>query len=87
MLIQETKGRFGFHLVGGEDEHRPLPANVQFYVKSSALSRAADLAISPHLTTDADIDRFVDDAIASLQVIRGDAKRALAAAYASPGGR
>ena len=71
MMIQETKGRFGFHLIGGEDELRPVPLNVQVYVKSSALSRSADLAISPHLTTDTDIDRFVDDAIASLQAIRG----------------
>ncbi len=84
MMIEETKGRFGFHLSGGEDQLRPLHLNVQFYVRSSALSRSADLAISPHMTTDADIDRFVDDAIASLQAIRGDAKRALAAAYASP---
>ncbi len=88
MMIQETKGRFGFHLIGGEggeggeDEPRPPHVNVQFYVKSSALSRSADLAISPHLTTDADIDQFVDDAIASLQAIRVDAKRALAMAYA-----
>ena len=52
-------------------------------VRSSALSQSADLAISPHLTTDTDIDRFVDDAIASLQAIRGDAKRALATANAS----
>ena len=51
--------------------------SVQFYVKSSALSRSADLAISPHLATETDIDRFVDDAIASLQAIRVDAKRAL----------
>lgn len=83
MMIQETKGRFGFHLIGGEDELRPVPLNVEVYVKSSALSRSADLAISPHLTTDTDIDRFVDDAIASLQAIRGDAKRALATANAS----
>jgi hypothetical protein len=83
MMIQETKGRFGFHLIGGEDELRPLPLNVQFYVKSSALSRSADLAISPHLTTETDIDRFVDDAITSLQAIRGDAKRALATANVS----
>jgi hypothetical protein len=85
MMIQETKGRFGFHLIGGEggeDELRPPHVNVQFYVKSTALSRSADLAISPHLTTDADIDQFVDDAIASLQAIRVDAKRALAMAYA-----
>jgi hypothetical protein len=31
-------------------------------VKPSALSRAADLAISVHLITDAEIDDFVDDA-------------------------
>ena len=81
MMIEETKGRFGFHLIGGEDELRPLPVNLQFYVKSSALSRWPDLAISPHLTTDADIDQFVDDAIRSLEAIRVDAKRALATAY------
>ena len=84
MIIEETKGKFGFHLIGGEDELRPplLYVNVRFYVKSSALSRSADLAISPHLTTDADIDHFVDDAIRSLEAIRGDAKRALAKAHA-----
>ena len=83
MMIEETKGRFGFHLIGGEDELRPpLYVNVRFYVKSSALSRSADLAISPYLKTDADIDRFVDDAIRSLEAIRVDAKRALAKAYA-----
>jgi hypothetical protein len=83
MMMQETKGRFGFHLSGDEDKHRPLHVNVQFYVKSSALSRAADLAISPHLATEVDIDQFVDDAIASLQAIRLDAKRALATAHAA----
>jgi TPP-dependent pyruvate/acetoin dehydrogenase alpha subunit len=80
-MIQETKGRFGFHLIGDEDKRYPLHLNVQFYVKSSALSRSADLAISPHLATDTDIDQFVDDAIAALQAIRVDAKRALANAY------
>jgi len=84
-MIQETKGRFGFHLIGDEDRRYPLHLNVQFYVKSSALSRSADLAISPHLATDTDIDQFVDDAIAALQAIRVDAKRALAIAY--EGGR
>jgi hypothetical protein len=79
-MMQETKGRFGFHLSGDDDDRRPQHLNIQFYVKSSALSRAADLAISPHLETDAEIDRFVDDAIASLQAVRADAKRALAAA-------
>ena len=80
-MIQETKGRFGFHLSGDEDKHYPLHLNIQFCVKSSALSRTADLAISPHLATDTDIDQFVDEAIASLQAIRADAKRALANAY------
>ena len=80
-MIQETKGRFGFQLIGDEDKHYPLHLNVQFCVKSSALSRTADLAISPHLETDTDIDQFVDEAIASLQAIRVDAKRALAIAY------
>jgi len=80
-MTQETKGRFGFHLIGDEDRRYPLHLNVQFYVKSSALSRSADLAISPHLATDTDIDQFVDDAIAALQAIRVDAKRALAIAY------
>ena len=76
-MIQETKGRFGFHLIGDEDRRYPLHLNVQFYVKSSALSRSADLAISPHLATDTDIDQFVDEAIGALQAIRVDAKRAL----------
>jgi TPP-dependent pyruvate/acetoin dehydrogenase alpha subunit len=80
-MIQETKGRFGFHLIGDEDRRYPLHLNVQFYVKSSALSRSADLAISPHLATDTEIDQFVDEAIAALQAIRVDAKRALAVAY------
>lgn len=78
MKIEETKGRFGFHFVGGKKEAQLINANVQFYVKSSALSRSADLAISPHLMTAAEIDRFVDDAIAALQAIRLDAKSALA---------
>ena len=50
MMIQETKGRFGFHLIGGEggeDELRPPHVNVQFYVKSSALSRSADCNLPP----------------------------------------
>ena len=79
MQIEETKGKFGFHLTGGKDDPQGKYANVQIYVRSSALSRAADLAISPHLTSEVDIDRFVDDAIASLQAIRIDAKNALAA--------
>lgn len=50
MLVEQTTGRFGFHLTGGNGEPSPKDAMVQFYVKSSALSRVADLAISPHLT-------------------------------------
>ncbi len=78
MQIQETKGRFGYHLSAGEDGLHPTEAFVQFYVKSSALSRAADLAISRHLTTAAEIDRFVDDAIADLKAVGDTAKGALA---------
>jgi hypothetical protein len=81
-MIQETKGRFGFHLISDAHRHRPPDLNVQFYVKSSALSRVADLAISPHLVTETDIDRFIDDAIASLQTLRVDAKSALTIAHA-----
>jgi hypothetical protein len=80
-MTQETKGRFGFHLISDAHRYRPADLSVQFYVKSSALSRRADLAISPHLATETDIDQFVDDAIASLQVIRVDAKRALTVAH------
>jgi hypothetical protein len=53
---------------------------VQIYVKSSALSQAPDLAISVHLMTEAEIDEFMDDALAELEEIRIDAKKALAAA-------
>ena len=77
MQIEHTKGKFGFHLAGGKDDPHAKYANVQIYVRSSALSRSADLAISPHLMSEAEIDRFVDDAIASLQAIRIDAKNAL----------
>ena len=49
-------------------------------MKSSSLSRAPDIAISAHLTTEAEIDEFVDDALAELEEIRIDAKKALAAA-------
>ena len=54
-----TKGRFGFHQCGGE--HEAAAAYVQIYVKSSALSRAPDLAISVHLMTEAEVDEFMDD--------------------------
>ena len=75
-----TKGKFGFHR--GDDKHEPSSAAgyVQIYVKSSALSRTPDLAISAHLLTEAEIDDFVNDAITELEEIRLDAKKALAAA-------
>jgi hypothetical protein len=73
-----TKGKFGFHRCG---EHETgTAAYVQIYVKSSALSRAPDLAISMHLRSEAEIDEFMDDALAELEEIRIDAKKALAAA-------
>jgi hypothetical protein len=73
-----TKGKFGFHQGGGK--HDPAAAYVQIYVKSSALSRTPDLAISAHLMTEAEIDDFVNEAITELEEIRLDAKKALAAA-------
>ena len=73
-----TKGRFGFHQCGGE--HVTAAAYVQIYVKSSALSRAPDLAISVRRMTEAEVDEFMDDALAELEEIRIDAKKALAAA-------
>ena len=75
-----TKGKFGFHRGGGEHEPAPTAAYVQIYVKASALSRAPDLAISVHLMTEAEVDEFMDDALAELEEIRLDAKKALAAA-------
>ena len=75
-----TKGRFDFHRGGGKHEPGPTADYVQIYVKSSALSRMPDLAISAHLMTEAEIDEFVDDALAELEEIRIDAKKALAAA-------
>ena len=75
-----TKGKFGFHRGGGKHETGPAAAYVQIYVKSSALSRAPDLAISAHLMTEAEIDEFMDDALTELEEIRFDAKKALAAA-------
>jgi len=79
-MANMTKGRFSFHRGGGKDHPAPGAAFIQIYVRSSALSRAPDLAISAHLTTKAEIDEFVDDALAELQEIRVDAKKALAAA-------
>jgi len=78
-MAKNNKGKFGFHR--GHDEHDPpTAAYIQIYVKSSALSRAPDLAISTHLTTEAEIDRFVDHARAELERVRIDAKKELAAA-------
>ena len=79
-MAEITKGKFDFHRGGGKHEPVPTAAYVQIYVKSSALSRAPDLAISAHLTTEAEIDEFVDDALAELQEIRIDAKKALTTA-------
>ncbi|MBZ0211430.1 MAG: hypothetical protein K8F92_17535 [Hyphomicrobium sp.] len=80
MRFEETKGHFGFHLKGGRDEPHPCDLAVQFYVRSSALSRQADLAISPALWSAAEIDRFIDEAIADLQAVRMDAKGMLGGA-------
>jgi hypothetical protein len=85
MQIAETRGQFGFHFSAGDDECRPTVAFVQIFVKSSALSQAADLAVSPNLMTTAEIDCFVDDAILALEAVRNDAKSALAMAL--PGRR
>jgi hypothetical protein len=75
-----TKGKFGWHRGNGEPEPCHAAAYVPIYVKSSVLSRVPDLAISAHLMTDSEIDEFMDDAIAELEEIHGDAKEALAAA-------
>jgi hypothetical protein len=69
-----TKGKFGFHRCGGENE-TGTAAYVQIYVKSSALSRAPDLAISVHLMTEAEIEEFMDDALSELEDIRIGAGR------------
>ena len=78
-MAEVTKGRFGFHR-GGSEHEPPTAAYIQIYVKSSTLSRSPDLAISAHLTTEAEIDEFVDDALAELERVRNDAKKELAAA-------
>jgi hypothetical protein len=80
MAFEETKGRFGFHLSGEVGTSVAMNPFIQFYVKSSAMSRVADLAISPRLTTATEIDHFIDDAISALEAVRNDAKCALAAA-------
>ena len=82
-MAKSTKGRFGFHQ-GGEEHEPPTAVYTQIYVKSSALSRAPDLAISGHLTTDAEIDEFVYDALAELEEIRVAAKKALRQRGARP---
>ena len=75
-MAKKTKGRFAFHR-GGDKQEPPTAAYIQIYVKSSALSQAPDLAISAHLTTEAEIDEFVDDALADLEEIRIAAKKVL----------
>ncbi len=80
MSIEQTTGRFGFHLTGGKREPVSTDPVVQIYVKSSALGRAADLPISPNFVTAVEIGRFIDEAILALQEIRIEAQRALAAA-------
>ena len=80
MHVETTTGRFGFHLVDGKDEPYPPVAFVQMYVKSSALSRSADLAISPHLMTAGEIEKFIREAVAALESLGVQAKKALAAA-------
>jgi len=75
-VAKKTKGRFGFYR-GGDNHEPPTAAYAQIYVKSSALSWAPDLAISGHLTTDTEIDEFVDDALVELEEIRVAARKAL----------
>ena len=70
-MAEITKGRFGFHR-GGSKHEPPTAAYIQIYV---ALSRTPDLAISAHLTTEAEIDEFVE-----LEQVRIDAKKELAVA-------
>jgi hypothetical protein len=79
-MVEMTKEKFGFHSGGGKHEPGPVTAYVQICVKSSALSRAPDLAISAPLTTEAEIDDVMDDALAELEEIGTGAKKALAAA-------
>lgn len=77
MHRQETSGGFGFHLAGRRNAFQVNDPFVQIFVKSSMLSRVADLAISPHLFDEEAIDRFVDEEIAALEAIRRAAKGAL----------
>jgi uncharacterized membrane protein len=78
-MVEKSNERFGFHR-GGSEHDPPTAPYIQIYVKSSVLSRAPDLAISTHLTTEAEIDEFVDDALTELEQVRIDAKKELAAA-------
>jgi hypothetical protein len=78
-----TTEKFGFHRGGGKREPGPTATYVQIFVKSSALSRSPDLAISAHLTTKAEINEFMDEARAELEQIRTRAKKALAAGDSS----
>jgi hypothetical protein len=78
-MAKKNKGKFGFHR-GGNEHDPPTAAYIQIYVKSSVLSQAPDLAISTHLTTEAEIDEFVDHALAELEQVRIDAKKELTAA-------
>ena len=82
MHVETTTGRFGFHLVDGKDEAYPPVAFVQMYVKSSALSRCADLAISPHLMSAGEIETLIREAVGALESLGVEAKKALAAANA-----
>ena len=75
-MAELTKGRFGFYR-GSKYEAVPTAAYVQIYVKSSTLSLAPDLAISAHLMSAAEVDEFVDDALAELEEIRINAKKVL----------
>ena len=78
-MVGMKKGKFDFRRAGGEHGLGPAPY-AQIYVKSSALSRFPDLAISAHLLSEAEIDEFMDDALAELEEVRIDAKKALASA-------
>jgi len=78
-MAKNNKRKFGFQR-GGNEHDPPTAAYIQIYVKSSVLSRAPDLAISTHLTTEAEIDEFVDHALAELEQVRINAKKELAAA-------
>lgn len=88
-LAEETIGIFGFHFVTGQcvgtpGGARPEMAAVQLYVKSSQLSRSADLAISPKLVTEKQVKEFCDNAISALREIQRDAMEALQQSQREP---